>query len=39
MKKVLVKKTTAKKMVRLYNTKEGGTNEQCFGCSTKSRCK
>jgi len=32
MKKVLVKKTTVKEMVRLYDTKEGGTNKKCFGC-------
>ncbi len=32
MKKVLVKKTSVKKMVCLYDTKEGGTNKKCFGC-------
>ena len=41
MKKVLVKKNsstseasfmTVKEMVRLYDTKEGGTNKRCFGC-------
>ncbi len=39
MKKVLVKKTSVKKMVRLYSTKEGGTNEQCFGCGKSKCCK
>lgn len=39
MKKVLVKKTSVKKLVRLYDTKEGGNNEQCFGCGKNKCCK
>lgn len=39
MKKVLVKKTSVKKMVRLYDGKEGGTNSRCYGCSKTKCCK
>lgn len=43
MKKRLVKKhlTSSKKMVSLYSTKEGGTNNGCFGgtcCPSKAQC-
>lgn len=38
MKKVLVKKTAVKKLVRLYETKEGGSNTNCFGCTGKAKC-
>lgn len=39
MKKVLVKKTAVKPMVRLYDTKEGGSNSKCFGCGKNKCCK
>lgn len=39
MKKILIKKSSVKKNVQLYDTKEGGTNEQCFGCGKNKCCK
>ncbi len=35
MKKKLKKIVSLKKKVSLYDTKEGGNNDQCFGCGKK----
>ena len=37
MKKTLKKKLQVRKMVSLYETKEGGVNNNCFGCG-KTKC-
>ena len=39
MKKTLVKKIVERNNICLYDTKEGGTNEQCFGCGKNKCCK
>lgn len=38
MKKVLVKKTAVKPMVRLYDTEEGGSNTNCKVCLPNTNC-